>query len=180
MRPTEELKHEHQVILLVLDAIEREMRQIQDGGAVPEERIAQMLDFVRNFADRCHHAKEEALLFARMEERGVPTQGGPIGVMLREHDEGRSLVRAAAEALPRATLGDARARDTLAARLLSYVRLLRLHIDKEDNVLYPLADRILTDADQDELAAAFAQVEAEEIGEGTHERYHQLAHEWAR
>jgi hemerythrin-like domain-containing protein len=177
--PTETLKHEHQIILLVLGAVGREMRQIQAGGPLPEERIGQMIDFIQNFADRCHHAKEEKLLFARMEERGIPVHGGPIGVMLQEHDEGRRLVRAAAEALPQASAGDVGARTTLSSNLLGFVRLLRAHIDKEDNILYPMADEILTAADQADLAAAFERVEAEEMGEGTHERYHQLAHEWA-
>ncbi len=179
MTPTDELKHEHQIILIALDGVEREMQRVQDGGPVPEERVGQMIDFVQNFADRCHHAKEENLLFTRMQERGLPANGGPIGVMLQEHDEGRRLVRTAAKALPGAGAGDAGARAALAANLLAYVRLLRLHIDKEDNVLYPMADKILTPADQAELTAAFERVEAEEIGEGTHERYHQLAHEWA-
>lgn len=179
MTPTDELKHEHQIILIALDAMEREMQRIQAGGPVPEERIGQMIGFVQNFADRCHHAKEETLLFTRMQERGMPANGGPIGVMLQEHDDGRRLVRTAAQALPGAGAGDADARATLAANLLAYVRMLRLHIDKEDHVLYPMADKILTAADQSELAAAFERVEAEEMGEGTHERYHQLAHEWA-
>jgi hemerythrin-like domain-containing protein len=179
MTPTETLKHEHQIILLVLGAVEREMHQIQAGGSLDEERIRQMIDFIQNFADRCHHAKEEKLLFARMEQRGLPADGGPIGVMLQEHDEGRRLVRAAAEAQSRVSGGDAGASTTLATSLLGYVRLLRMHIDKEDNILYPIADRILTPADQTELTAAFDQVEAEEMGEGTHERYHRLAHEWA-
>ncbi len=178
MNPTDELKHEHQIILIALDAVERDMQQIQAGGPVPEERIGQMIDFIQNFADRCHHAKEENLLFARMQDRGLTVNGGPIGVMLQEHDEGRRLVRAAAQALPRAGAGDAAATDALATHLLAFVRLLRVHIDKEDNVLYPLANKILTTADQTELAAAFERVEAEEMGEGTHERYHQLAHEW--
>lgn len=179
MTPTETLKHEHQIILLALGAVEREMSQIQAGEPVPEERIGQMIDFVQNFADRCHHAKEEKLLFARMGERGMTVHGGPIGVMLQEHDEGRRLVRAAAGALPQAGAGDASARTALAANLLGFVRLLRAHIDKEDNVLYPMADQILTPADQADLATAFERVEAEEMGEGTHERYHELAHEWA-
>ena len=179
MTPTDELKHEHQIILIALDGVEREMQRVQGGGPVPEERVGQMIDFIQNFADRCHHAKEENLLFTRMQERGLPVNGGPIGAMLQEHDEGRRLVRAAAQALPSAGAGDAAATSALASNLLAYVRLLRLHIDKEDNVLYPMADQILTAADQTELAAAFERVEAEEMGEGTHERYHQLAHEWA-
>jgi hypothetical protein len=54
MTPTETLKHEHQIILLALGAVEREMQQIQSGGPVPEVRIGQMIDFIQNFADRCH------------------------------------------------------------------------------------------------------------------------------
>lgn len=179
MTPTETLKHEHEIILLALAGVEREMGKIRAGSAVDADRIEQMIDFVQNFADRCHHAKEENLLFARMQERGLPVEGGPIGVMLQEHDEGRRLVQAAAEALPRASAGDPSSTSTLTTNLLDYVRLLRVHIDKEDNILYPIADRILTTGDQAELAAAFDRVEAEEMGEGTHERYHQLAHDWA-
>ncbi len=179
MTSTEVLKHEHQIILMALDAVEREMQQIQAGGPLPEARIGQMIDFIQNFADRCHHAKEETLLFVRMGERGMPVHGGPIGVMLQEHDQGRRMVRTAAEALPGAAAGDAGARTRLATNLLGFVRLLRAHVDKENNILYPMADEILTPADQADLAAAFERVEAEEMGEGTHERYHQLVHEWA-
>jgi hemerythrin-like domain-containing protein len=179
MRPTETLEHEHDVILLVLGAVEREMREIHAGGPVPAEKVEQMIDFIQNFADRCHHAKEEDLLFVRMEERGMLAQGGPIAVMLHEHDEGRRMVRAAAAALPRAAEGDPAARATLTTNLLGYTSLLRTHIAKENNILYPMANQILTDADQTDLIAAFDRVEAEEMGEGTHERYHQLAHQWA-
>jgi hemerythrin-like domain-containing protein len=180
MTPTEVLKHEHQIILMALDAVEREMRKIQAGEPVPEGRVEQMIDFIQNFADRCHHAKEENLFFARMQERGMPVEGGPIGVMLQEHENGRRMVRAAAEALRRLGTGDADASTALVGNLLDFVRLLRTHISKEDNILYPMADEILTAADQAELAAAFDRVEMEEMGEGTHERYHQIVHEWTR
>lgn len=177
MTPTETLKHEHQVILLVLDAAEREALRIQTTGQVRRDRAQDMIEFFRNFADRCHHAKEEKLLFVKMEERGMPVQGGPIGVMLQEHAEGRRLVRATAEALPQAQEGQARALEAVSDGLSAFVRLLRAHINKEDNILYPMADQILTALDQLELAAAFDKVEAEEMGEGVHEKYHQLAHD---
>jgi hemerythrin-like domain-containing protein len=180
MIPTETLKHEHQIILMVLDAAEREAQSIQDTGEVRGERIEKMLDFFRNFADRCHHAKEEKLLFVKMQERGMPVDGGPIGVMLQEHDEGRGRVKAVAEALPQARSGDASALTSVRSSLLAYIQLLRAHIDKEDNVLYPMADRLFSPEDQRALTEAFEKVEAEEIGEGVHERYHQLAHDLAR
>jgi hemerythrin-like domain-containing protein len=155
------------------------MRQIQEGGPVDEERCGQMIDFIQNCANRCHHTKEEKLLFVRLEERGLPVDGGPIGALLQEHDEGRRFVRSAAEALSRASEGESATSFILAINLLDYARLLRLHIDKKDNVLYPIADQLLTVTNQTEPDAAFDRVEAEEMGEGTHERYHQLVHEWA-
>jgi hemerythrin-like domain-containing protein len=179
MTPTETLMHEHQIILMVLDGAEREAQKIEDTGSVRAETVGGMLDFFRNFADRCHHSKEEKLLFVKMEERGMPVEGGPIAVMLYEHDEGRRLTKAIAEVLPLATNGDRRASAAVAQNLLAYVRLLRAHIHKEDNVLYPMADRLLTAEDQRELMEAFNRMEAEEIGEGVHEKYHQLAHKLA-
>jgi len=179
MTPIELLMHEHEIVLMVLGAVEREAQQIQDSGQVNAEKAEQMVDFVRNFADRCHHAKEEDLLFVRLQERGMPVQGGPIGVMLAEHIEGRRLVKAVAEALPAAARGDPQAIAAVRTSLLGYTRLLRAHINKEDNVLYPMADRILTPDDQQWLAQQFDRVEAEEMGAGVHDKYHHLAHELA-
>jgi hemerythrin-like domain-containing protein len=179
MNPTETLKHEHQVILLVLGAAEREAQLIQRTGKVDTVKVGQMVEFFRNFADRCHHAKEENLLFVKMQERGMPVQGGPIGVMLQEHVQGRSFVRATGDALSRAGAGDGAAVASVADNLSGFVRLLRAHIYKEDNILYPMADQIFSPQDQQALAAEFDRVEAEEMGEGVHERYHELAHRLA-
>lgn len=179
MQPTQTLTHEHQIILMVLDAAEREARRIQNTGTAQAEQVEKMVDFFRTFADRCHHAKEEKLLFEKMYQRGMPRHTGPIAVMLQEHDQGRAHVRAVAEALPAAKSGDPAALARLQENLLGYVQLLRAHIQKEDNILYPMADEMLTPADQQDLAQAFERVEAEEIGPGVHEKYHQLAHELA-
>jgi hemerythrin-like domain-containing protein len=179
MTPTELLMHEHQIILMVLDGAEREARQMEESGSVRLETVGEMIDFFSNFADRCHHSKEEDLLFVKLEERGMPAQAGPIAVMLDEHEQGRRLTAAIAEALPLATKGDARATAAIAQNLLAYAGLLRAHIGKEDNVLYPMANRLLTAEDQRELMEAFDRVEAEEMGEGVHEKYHELAHKLA-
>jgi hemerythrin-like domain-containing protein len=177
MSPTETLRHEHEVILLVLGGIERATVDLGAALRAEPEWLDTIVDFVRNFADRCHHAKEEKHLFPRMEERGVPRNGGPIGVMLQEHERGRAFIRAVADATSGAKAGDARALATASRNLLYYVGLLRAHIGKENSVLFPMADQVLTEDDQRELAEAFDRVEAEELGEGTHERYHQLAHQ---
>jgi hemerythrin-like domain-containing protein len=178
MTPTEILKHEHQIILMVLDAAEREANSINDTGKVDAARLEKFVDFIRNFADRCHHAKEENQLFVKMQQRDLPKEGGPIA-LVREHEEGRRLIRVIADAIPQAASGDKKAMTTIGENLMGYVNLLRAHIRKEHNILYPMADKFLSSEDQQSLGKAFEKIEAEEIGEGVHEKYHRLAHELA-
>jgi hemerythrin-like domain-containing protein len=180
MKPTETLKHEHKIVLLVLTGAEREARSIQAGSGAHVEEIEQMVDFFRTFVDRCHHGKEERHLFPAMHGKGMPLEAGPLAVMLHEHDLGRAAVRVIAGALDRVKHGEAAAGPDLADALLGYVELLRNHISKEDNVLFPMADRILPAEEQGDLAVLFDKVEEEEIGAGVHEKYHELAHRLGR
>lgn len=176
MTPTETLRHEHKVVLLVLTGAEREARNLRQGGAVHAEATEQMLDFFRNFVDRCHHAKEEQHLFPAMVAHGFAADAGPVAVMLHEHEQGRAAVRAIGEALPDASAGDSPAKERLAAALEGYVSLLRSHIFKEDNVLFAMAEQVLPPDEQARIAASFEEIEEREIGPGMHEGYHQLAH----
>lgn len=180
MTSTEVLKHEHKIVLLVLAAAEREAKSIKATGKIDVEKLDKMIDFFRNFTDRCHHAKEEKHLFVRMGERGVAGDRGPIAVMLREHQEGRQKVKAIAEALPQVAKGKSSAVTLVKENLLAYIDLLKAHINKEDNILYPLGDKVLTAEDQRALIKAFEEVEADEMGEGVHKKYHELAHELAK
>ena len=176
MKPTETLKHEHQIVLAVLTGAEREAQNIQATGEVDAEKMGQILHFFRVFVDKCHHSKEEKLLFPRLQQRGMSGEVGPISIMLREHVEGREEVVAISDALERHKSGDASAAADIAYHLLAYAELLHDHITKEDNVLFHFADDMLTDDDQKELAEAFDELEAREIGEGVHEALHEFAH----
>jgi hemerythrin-like domain-containing protein len=180
MTPTEILKHEHKIVLLVLEGAEREAKIIQEKNSVHAEKIESLVDFFRNFTDRCHHGKEEKHLFVKMQERGMPGDTGPIAVMLHEHQEGRKKVAAMAEALIPAKNNNTSAIASVKENLFAYIELLRAHIDKEDNILFPMADQLFTAQDKKELMEAFEKVEAEEMGEGVHEKYHQLAHDLAK
>jgi hemerythrin-like domain-containing protein len=179
MKPTEVLKQEHKVILSVLAAAERQAKAIETTGKMDGDRIEKILDFFRNFADRCHHAKEEKHLFVALQERGMSRDVGPIAVMLSEHQHGRNRLKAVAEAINKAKTGDRQALKQVRENLTAYVKLLKEHISKEDNVLFAMAEKVLTPKDQTDLTAAFEKVEAEEMGEGTHEKYHKIAQELA-
>jgi len=179
MKPTEALMHEHQIILLVLKAVEREANAIATSGSFDAHKLSEIVDFFRNFTDKCHHGKEEKHLFEKMVERGMPKDEGPIAVMLMEHEQGREYVRSIAGHIEKAGAGDAGALNALSSAMRDYATLLKEHIYKEDNILYPMADELFTEADQQELSEAFDRVEKEEMGEGIHEKYHELAHRLA-
>ena len=97
--PTRQLAEEHEYVLLVVGAMEAEADYIERTGNVHEERVAQMIDFTRNFTDGDHHAKEEDLLFPLLEERSSAA-GGTISVLLSEHQAARECIRAIDRALP--------------------------------------------------------------------------------
>ena len=174
MKPTEILMTEHRAIERILAVLETAAHRLDEGQRPRADLFREAVDFVRNFADRCHHGKEEENLFPRMEERGLPREGGPLTVMLAEHDQGRAHVRAIADAIDAYESGDESAARTIAENARGYLQLLRGHIMKEDNILFPMSDRVLTPDDQQELEQRFEQVETEVMGPGAHERYHRL------
>jgi hemerythrin-like domain-containing protein len=150
--PTQTLREEHRVILRALALVEVAAARLSGGRVLPDGWWEGLLEWLRAFADRNHHAKEEEYLFPALAQGGVPAAGGPVGVMLEEHTEGRALIRAMAEGH-----GDRRME---AAR--RYVHLLRDHIDKENGVLLPLAEAVLDSQAQLLVARGFEKVEAEQ------------------
>ncbi len=174
MNATQELRDEHEGIKVALLTLGRMSSNLDSGQAVDVDDLEAVVDFLRTFADRCHHGKEEDLLFPALERAGIPKEGGPIGVMLTEHAHGREQIRAMADAIPRLREGDLDARRDFASAAREYVRLLSDHIEKENNVLFPMADRHIPQEEQAELSEGFERIEQERIGPGVHERYHEL------
>jgi hemerythrin-like domain-containing protein len=180
MGPTETLRREHDIVLLILDAAEREGESIRRTGTVHVANAEEMVDFFTNFVERCHHGKEERHLFPALQERGLPGGGGPVAVMLHEHEQGRAAARTLRDALARFSSGEQSTAGDLADALLHYASYLRSHIFKENNVLFPMADQVLSDSDREELARAFERVESEQMGEGVHGKYNELARRLSR
>ena len=171
MHATRILMEEHRLIEGVLASLEAAIARLNDGQPVRPGFFVDAADFIRGFADGCHHRKEEDVLFPAMESAGVPRQGGPIQVMLTEHEEGRRLTRSMREAAERLEAGHTQAKDQVVSSADSYVALLRQHIGKEDHVLFPMADEVLDASRQAEVTAAFERIEHEETGADIHERY---------
>ncbi len=156
----ESLVREHEVIELVLNALEAETDRVRAGGALDKSFFSGAVAFVREYADGIHHRKEEDVLFPGLCAAGMPNEGGPVGVMLHEHDIGRGHIRAIVESLDKAVEGDQTARVRLIEESFGYVNLLRAHIQKENMILFPMADQVLTSAQKMEITRAFQEAEA--------------------
>ncbi|MEQ1918890.1 MAG: hemerythrin domain-containing protein [Elusimicrobiota bacterium] len=175
MKPAiKELMDDHQIILRMLRALNGMCLRIGDGKPVAVADLDAALDFIKTYADYCHHGKEEDLLFPAMGEVGFPTQGGPIAVMLMEHEQGRAYVKALTGALERVRSGEAAALKDLARAASGYSSLLSAHIGKEDNILYPMAMDALPDARWQILKNEFDRVEAERMGPKRRAEYEAL------
>jgi hemerythrin-like domain-containing protein len=168
-RAIDDLMHEHEAILSALNILGDIDAKLNAGEPVDVGDVWAFIDFLKEFADKCHHGKEEGLLFPALVAAGMPERGGPVGVMLAEHVQGRQWI-GDMEAAARPVLQPAAF--SQAAR--GYAQLLQAHIRKENNILFPMAEQLLPAAQLDALFEAFEKHEATVIGPGRHDQLHRL------
>lgn len=170
----EPLKEDHRVIGRVLEALEAIAGGITRGDEVPVDLLRSSVIFSQTFVDRCHHGKEELCLFPCLERRGIPKEGGPIGMMLYEHQIGREYVNRIQGALDR--LGQRQAVGAeLAALCSEYVTHLRQHIFKEENVLFRMGEGVMSSGDHQSSIDCYEKSEEERVGREKHREMLELA-----
>jgi len=168
MQAVEILKAEHDAVLVVLDTLERGVGAAAGGRPVPAAIFADIQEFFAIFVERCHTSKEEAEVFSRLDtERDAPV----VADLEREHQLGRGFAAAYAAAVRAYVPGDVGSARRLEEAAQQYVARLRAHIEHENRDLFPAIERDLA-AEDARLVSAFDRIEAEQIGEGTHERLH--------
>ncbi len=172
-KATQDLRKEHAAILYVLQILDKMM---QNGGGDAESQLryyGEVVYFLKIFADKCHHGKEENYLFKELVNKGVPSEGGPVGVMLREHSQGREYIAQMSQSFENKDLAGFNTAAVL------YRDLLRQHIEKENNVLFMMAHQVIDDQAQDVMFEQFEQHEETVIGHGVHEKLHAMIDTWA-
>ena len=177
MKPTDILIEEHDAILVMLNILEKVCHRLDKGERVKEIDLENIVEFFKEFADKCHHGKEEDLLFPALEEYGIPNEGGPIGVMLSEHVTGRENVKGMSDAIANYKKGKESAPEEFIRYAMNYIALLTEHIEKENNILFKMADMHIPQERQRSLVIDFERAEEEKIGPGVHEKYHLLLEE---
>lgn len=180
MRATNELKKEHQGIELLLRVLQALSVKSSRAEQIQAEHLDGIMEFLSVFVDKCHHGKEEEYLFPALEAVGVQRESGPIGVLLLEHEQGRKLVARFKVAAKEYISGNKTGAAEFQTVINEYVSLMAQHIEKENNVIFPMADARLHSMKDKELFAAFERLEHERIGQGKHEEFHVLLHRLER
>lgn len=157
---TQVMVDEHKLILRMIALVEQNTELLEQGRFRNWQFYLDAVDFIRNYADRFHHAKEEDVLFVELIKNGMPEKQSPIEAMHMEHDQGRAHVRAMEEAAQKALDGETGQAAIIAEHAKGYAALLRGHIEKEDDILYPLAERVLPEDVRARMLLAYGQAEA--------------------
>ena len=152
---TKNLEDDHVYVLKLTDV----MKVLVSSEKADVENFENIIDIIRNFADGLHHAKEENLFFPALEKKGFSAQQGPVAVMLHEHIQGRNYVKGMSDNLDLLKKGNKEALKAIHQNMSAYADLLVSHIAKENNILFRMADKSLSDAEQKELLAQFQAIE---------------------
>lgn len=174
MSATSDLQSEHIGVSRMMSIMEHMALQTRAGQPPKSGDLAQAIEFLRVFVDKCHHTKEEQLLFPAIHDAGMTSVDEVVAVLLADHVKGRALVARIAAATHLLAEGDESASTELADAMAEYTTLLRAHIRREENDCFAPADRELPATAQHELAEGYERVEREVIGEGVHDGFHML------
>ena len=161
---TQVMVDEHKLILRMIALVENNTALLEQGKFRNWQFYIDAVDFIRNYADRFHHAKEEDVLFVELINNGMPEKQSPIEAMHMEHDQGRAHVRAIEEAAQKALDGEIGQATVIIENAKGYAALLRGHIEKEDDILYPLAERVLPEEVRARMLDAYARAEQKTPG----------------
>lgn len=144
---TASLRRDHDLIEKVVKAMDTTVQLLKQGKTIPESILIPTIDFSKNFTDVCHHNKEEQSLFPALGRAGMPTNFGPVAMMLMEHEKSREIAKKMESSSDiYLKSGDAK---QLISDMEEYVEHITEHIWKENNRLFMMAEaRLQHVADQ--------------------------------
>lgn len=162
---------EHEMIERSMAVLKKCLEQIELSEEINLVQLGRSIDFLLQFGDKIHNSKEEKYLFPLMAEKGIPIEGGPLGVMLMEHEAERTLLDRMLLALP--GLPDMGLDDKIAFKEegMEYLTIRAEHIWKENDVLYPMGRKVFSDEEAAGLLKEFNNVNRAVYGEGAFEKF---------
>lgn len=168
--PIKDMEREHGLIKMVLRVLERVCEQLESGRPLNKEHMRLAIAFIREFADKCHHGKEEALYFPAVRENNIPEEIALVDGFIEEHTIGRGFVKNMADAIENDNTF------VFNENARAYVKLLDQHIDRENEALFPMTEKTLSESKLEELDKSFEDVDKNVIGKERHEELHNIAY----
>jgi hemerythrin-like domain-containing protein len=170
------LKREHRIIERGLRALDGVCLRLEWGTPLNVESLSQLVDFTGNFIDHFHHDKEEAYLFPALLRHGIAEDGGPLGAMKREHQIEGALTSELDRCIEGCKNGEVDAIKRFVEAAYRYSIHLIGHMQKEEAILFKVADEMLDEEEKAWLMADFRKAESE-FGAGVYEKYERIATE---
>ena len=146
MPATESLRRDHALIEKMLNALKTISLLLKNGKQIPNSILNQAIDFSINFTNTCHHGKEEDSLFPTLEKSGMPREGGPIARMLYEHEITKELANSIVSSTK--TYISSGEQTELVKNIDDYVQHVSLHLSKENQRLFVMADMLLNEQER--------------------------------
>jgi hemerythrin-like domain-containing protein len=159
---------EHRLIERMISITKAALIQIESNQEVDPVFVDTAVDFVRTYADRTHHGKEEDILFRDLGKRDLSAEDQRVmQELMNEHIFGRQTTQALVEANTRYRNGDKTALTDITSKLRTITEFYPKHIEKEDKVFFPSCRAYFTDKEDQEMLAEFWEFDQKMI----HEKY---------
>jgi hemerythrin-like domain-containing protein len=162
---------EHRLIERMLSVIRNVLSEIEAKHKIDPVFVDTAVDFIRVYADRTHHGKEEDILFRELKNKKLATEDRRImEELIEEHVFGRQTTKALVDANDRYCNGEQAALTDIAANLRILTEFYPRHIAKEDKVFFPSSRNYFTDEEDQALLTEFYEFDRKMI----HEKYTSL------
>ncbi|MDD4970966.1 MAG: hemerythrin domain-containing protein [Paludibacter sp.] len=155
MTLTEELIQEHAKIDKVLNIMNRISEDIKTQKVFYADDVEDILKFILGFWDKCHCKKEEKVLFPALISEGVIEKNDLVSMMVEEHILGKNNLKEISSCIENCKIGNPFSCEKLAASLSTYVSMMQIHMENEEKIFFPLADRVLSKNKQDQALEQF-------------------------
>jgi len=166
-RAIQKLKNEHEIILSAVSHLNRLLSLIKERAL--QKEIADLLELFKEYIDLCHNRKEEAVLFSELANSGVSKDDSPIGVLTEEHQREKKLLIQMTESFV-----NQNDYASFTANAKEYMELIKIHILRENNILFPIAENILSNEKQDDVCKQFEKYEENAVGIGRYQALNEI------
>lgn len=175
MKPRGLLMIEHRLIERMIVLIDYEMKRIQREKTLDLPFIDILIDFIKTYADRTHHGKEEEILFRDCYKKHLSVDDRKMmDDLIEEHKYGRKMVRELVELKERQMQGDNLQIDLVIDKLEGLVNFYPKHIQKEDDFFFPESEKYFSSEELEQMLEEFLEFDQKMI----HEKYQSIVEKY--